>query len=385
MPDRSDSIRSASTSVAVASAGLCALAVAMGIGRFAFTPILPMMLHDAGLTLTGGSLLASANYIGYLIGALMATLVRVTPSTAIRGGLLAIALTTLAMASSLPLPLWMALRLLAGVASAWVLISVSSWSLGALARFQMPWLGNLVFAGVGLGIASAGVLCLLLTAWGGSAAEAWLALGGLSLLAGLLTWNRFALPTVAANDSMQAPPPGLDAAAWRMILCYGVYGFGYIIPATYLPLMAKQALPNPALFGWSWPLFGLAAAFSTVGAAPLLRRFGARAVWMGCHFLMALGVALPVFAPGLAGIFLAAVLVGGTFIVVTVCAVQDARRVAGPAATRLIAAMTAAFAVGQIAGPLCAAYVLDTDGGFSHSLLAAGALLLASGVALRRT
>src|SRR3546814_16415570 len=60
----------------LAFSGLVALAVAMGIGRFAFTPLLPMMQNDAGLALTQGGWLASANYLGYLIGALAAGMLR---------------------------------------------------------------------------------------------------------------------------------------------------------------------------------------------------------------------------------------------------------------------------------------------------------------------
>jgi sugar phosphate permease len=121
--------------VARALAGLAALAVAMGIGRFAFTPVLPMMLRDAGLSLAAGGLLASANYLGYLLGALSAMAVRIRPERAIRGGLLAIGIATLAMGLPLPFAAWLLLRLLAGVASAWVLISVSAWCMESLAGY----------------------------------------------------------------------------------------------------------------------------------------------------------------------------------------------------------------------------------------------------------
>src|SRR4051812_22848249 len=119
----------------IACAGLLALAVAMGIGRFAFTPVLPMMLDDAGLSIAQGGLLASANYAGYLIGAVSATMIRVRAGTAIRGGLALIAVTTLAMGLRLPFEGRLAMRLIAGIASAWVLISISAWSLDTLARF----------------------------------------------------------------------------------------------------------------------------------------------------------------------------------------------------------------------------------------------------------
>ena len=110
----------------IAVAGLIALAVAMGIGRFAFTPILPMMEADAGLTLKAAGWLAAANYLGYLLGALSAA--RLPRAWAIRGSLLLIAVVTFAMGMTDSFALQLLLRLLAGVASAWVLVHVSAWA-----------------------------------------------------------------------------------------------------------------------------------------------------------------------------------------------------------------------------------------------------------------
>src|SRR5882672_1302106 len=115
---------------AAAFAGLAALAVAMGIGRFAFTPILPMMQDDAGVSIAGGGWLASANYAGYLAGALSAIRLRLSLVAAIRTGLLAISLATLAMGLHHGFAYWLVLRALAGVGSAWVLVFVSAWALG---------------------------------------------------------------------------------------------------------------------------------------------------------------------------------------------------------------------------------------------------------------
>jgi len=115
-----------------ALAGLAALAVAMGIGRFAFTPILPMMLQDAGLSVVARGWLASANYLGYFAGAVWAGMghaARVQGALAIRAGLAAIALSTLAMAFDAGLAAWALLRFIAGVASAWVLVHTSAWVL----------------------------------------------------------------------------------------------------------------------------------------------------------------------------------------------------------------------------------------------------------------
>ncbi len=379
--------RTTSSPLALAIAGMLALAVAMGIGRFAFTPVLPMMLGDAGISIASGGLLASANYFGYLAGALMAMAVRIRRETTIRGGLLAIGFTTFAMGVHLPLEGWLLMRFLAGVASAWVLISISGWTLEKLAGYQRPLLNSTVFAGVGTGIAIAGLLCMALINAGANSSQAWIVLGAFSLAATAVTWRSFEPVALATGQPKAADKTGYrwNADTIRLVVCYGVFGFGYIIPATFLPVMAKKVLADPALFGWSWPIFGLAAALSTLAVAVLIRRVGNRHLWIACHFVMAIGVALPVVWPHVAAIFLAALFVGGTFMVITLTAMQEAKLVAGStgnAATALIAAMTSAFAAGQIIGPLLITYVFKGDAGFSHALLVAAALLAISAVAL---
>jgi predicted MFS family arabinose efflux permease len=369
--------------VAKAFAGLAALAVAMGIGRFAFTPVLPMMLQDAGLSIASGGLLASANYLGYLLGALSAIAVRVRPERAIRAGLLIIGISTIAMSFSLPFAAWLLLRLLAGVASAWVLISVSAWCLESLAGYQRPFLNSMVFAGVGAGIAAAGLICMALAEANAASFDAWAVLGILSMAVTAVIWRFFRSQKIVAGADRQAThgPYQWHAESVRLVFCYGVFGFGYIIPATFLPVMAKNTLQGSALFGWSWPIFGLAAALSTLAVATLVRRMGNRRVWMASHFVMATGVVLPVVWPNLWTIFAAALCVGGTFMVITLAALQEAKRIAGNNATVLIAAMTSAFATGQIVGPLTVTSGIGNSG-FSLALIIAAAMLAASALIL---
>lgn len=378
--------------LAAALAGMAALAVAMGIGRFAFTPILPMMLQDAGLTIASGGLLASANYLGYLLGALSAMAIRIRPESAIPASLLAIALTTLAMGWSLPFGVWVLLRLLAGVASAWMLISVSAWCMEALAAYRRPFLNSVVFAGVGTGIAVAGLLCLGLMHAGLGSAWAWTTLGLLSALVTAVVWGQFrqhanAAATVATTTTVQPVARQRyrwNAASLRIVCSYGLFGFGYIIPATFLPVMARTALQGAGAFAWSWPVFGIAAALSTLTVAMLVRLAGNRRVWIIGQLIMAAGVALPAISPQLPSILIAALCVGGTFMVVTLVALQEAKRIAGKDATGLIAAMTSAFAAGQIAGPLTVSAGIGNangNGSFAIALIVA-ALLLAGGALL---
>ena len=369
----------------VALAGLIALAVAMGIGRFAFTPILPMMQEDAGVSIAMGGWLASANYVGYLAGALSVIWWRIGATTGIRVGLAAIGLGTLAMGLEHHFMAWLALRALAGVASAWVLIYVSAWCLENLASLGHPALGSTVYAGVGAGIALAGALCLALMHVGAGSARAWIVLGALSIVLSLGIWTVFR-PHVGSPGA-GAERSGQRGMAWdreslRLVLCYGAFGFGYIIPATFLPVMAKQVIRDPAIFGWSWPIFGAAAMGSTLGTSMLRGFITNRRLWIASHLVMAFGVALPIVWPGIVPIMLAALLVGGTFMVITMVGMQEARGVAGARATGLMAAMTAAFAVGQIAGPISVSLVVGAGGSVAAALVIACVFLVVSAYAL---
>jgi predicted MFS family arabinose efflux permease len=170
---------------------------------------------------------------------------------------------------------------------------------------------------------------------------------------------------------------------WIWIFCYGAFGFGYIVPATFLPAMARQVLSDSAWFGWVWPVFGAAAGLSTLLAARLVTARLARQLWAASHLVMAVGVIAPLFVPGLAGLLISALLVGGTFMVATMAGMQHARVVAGANATPLIGAMTAAFATGQVIGPLAvSALKHQPDGGLAIALSGSCVLLVLSAIVL---
>jgi MFS family permease len=355
--------------MSIALAGLACLAVAMGIGRFAFTPLLPMMQADSGLSFTAGGWLASANYLGYLFGALSAGLF-LRSRRVIRVGMLVIAGSTLGMGITEQPAVWAALRLAAGMASAWVLVHVSAWCLPRLMGRRT--LAGVVYAGVGVGIVVAGAVCAMLMAWGVPSSRAWIVLGAMCLLPTFVLWHVF-----VTDGSARSPAAGRwNPQWWPLVLCYGAFGFGYIIPATFLPAMARGEIADPALFGWAWPVFGAAAAASTLAVAVLSRRFTDRRLWGMSQLVMALGVGAPLAVRGLAGILIAALCVGGSFMVVTMTGMQEALQVAGAQVARLMAAMTAAFATGQILGPVFASLLIEARGGLSAALLL-GCLLLA--------
>jgi MFS family permease len=365
----------------------------MGIGRFAFTPLFPLMVRDGLLDSHAGAMLAAANYLGYLAGALTASRLRVKPALLMALGLAGTVLITAAVGWTGSALWWAVLRFLAGVMSAWTLVATSAWGLGWLGAIGRPDLAGVQFSGVGIGIAAAGLFCLLL----GSALpspQLWIGLAALGALA--------IVPPLVVSRSLPAPPaPAVAAAASTsttatsaingaptrtggLIACYTLFGFGYILPATYLPALARQLVDDPRVFGLAWPVFGAAAAISTVLVSWRLAKANRLRVWASAHMLMAVGVLLPAVWTSLVSVTLAALLVGGTFMVITMVGMQEARARADGQATRVLGRMTAGFALGQLAGPLVSAGIARltaTDAGALRLALALSALGLVASAA----
>ena len=268
---------SATQALHIAWAGMAALAVAMGIGRFAFTPLLPMMLHDGVVDIAAGSWLATANYFGYLVGALLFMSLpwlgrRLGPmpghALLVRGGLVATVVLTAGLVLPWPL-LWPTLRFGAGVASALVFLGTTNWCMGRLMELGQPALGGLVFCGPGLGIVLTGVPASAMVAAGWTAAAGWAVFAVLAIGISAAVWPSFhsrvgaGAPQAAGALAMAAPGPLAQRSL--LALAYGLAGFGYIITATFLPVIARAALPPgsvwPDLF---WPLFGVGVALGAL-------------------------------------------------------------------------------------------------------------------------
>lgn len=373
--------------LAVCIAAMLSLSIAMGVGRFAFTPLLPLMAREGALSNEAGALLAAGNYLGYLVGALLAARIRLRPAALLALGLVSTVLVTAAVGCTSSVALWAILRFAAGVMSAWTLVATSAWGLAWLAALGRPRLAGAVYAGVGLGIAATGIVCLVMD--GQAASTIWLALGLLAAMGALLplaiAWR---FPAPVAGTAAPTPVPGAPANAGALIACYTLFGFGYILPATYLPALARALVDDPQVFGWAWPLFGTAAALSTVAVSLLLQKANRLKVWAAAHLLMGVGVLLPSVWPSLVSVAIAAVLVGGTFMVITMLAMQEARARAEGNATAVLGQMTAGFAFGQLMGPVASAALgmlaSDFSTAMNWALALAAAGLLSSAIYLWR-
>lgn len=365
-------------------AGMTVLALALGIGRFLLTPLLPLMQADAGLSLVGGGWLASVNNIGYLLGALLCTALALPQRASLRLGLIGVALGTLGMGLAPSLALWLLCRFVAGVAAATLMVHGIAWCSAHLRVHGRVGLEAVLYSGPGIGIIASGTLVAALHGAGLDSARWWLASGVASIAVIALVWRTLDAPSAPAATTTKSDARGA-VPTWPLVAIYGLFGFGYVIPATFLPLIADAQLHLPALREWFWPLYGVATVLATLllGALPAPRSNYAGLA--GCCLSMLLGTVLCLYWPSRAGLALGTVLEGAAITPVVMFTMREAARLAPRDPTRLIGALTVAFGIGQIVGPPVAATLAAHRHGFAAPLeLAALAAVLALAIALSR-
>lgn len=365
------------------TASFIALMMAMGIGRFALTPQLPHLLSEGQIDLTAAGLIAAANYLGYFVGAVDAMFARRHHHVRLRllGGLWLCVLLTLASFWANGFWSHLLLRFGTGVASAWVLVMITALSQPLAAAAGRPRLGALVFAGPGLGIFLTGLLALGSHLLGQTSATLWLIYAAVALvmLLGILPF----LPQPATAVVTQTVNTSGNQGIGRLGLIYGLYGLGYIIPATFLSQMANAQFHGQWMADLFWPCFGLAAAIGVVLVS--LRRHNPNATrhWLiATLWLQAAGVFACLLGSG-PGLALGVILCGTPFLACMQLVMQRSRELAPHATQRNAGLLTACFAVGQLAGPLLAATSSHFSGGLQPALIVAGSgLLIAGGLLL---
>ncbi len=365
-------------------ASAVALMMAMGIGRFSLTPQLPRLIAEGQFDLTAGGLVAAANYLGYFLGAVDGMFARQPAQVRLRlhGGLWLCVLLTLASTAADGFWSHLLLRFGTGVASAWVLVMITSLSQQLANAHGRQRLGALVFAGPGAGIAATGLLALGAHLLGLGSAALWLiyAMAALVMLLAVLRWlPRAQEPAPVAATSNSGPTQGNGIG--RLGLVYGLYGIGYILPATFLSQMANQQFQGQWMADLFWPAFGLSAALGVVVVS--LRRPGRTSAWLTATlWLQGLGV-LACLQGGGIGLGLGVVLCGGPFLACMQLVMQRSRELAPHATQRNAGLLTACFALGQLSGPLLAALSSHFSGGLQPALvMAAAGLGLAGALAL---
>jgi MFS family permease len=380
----------------VGLSGAITLAAAMGFGRFFYTPVLPGMIAGIPLSAADAGYVAAGNFAGYLAGAILAgqSFAAGRERTIALCALLATSLLLAAMALTTSVPAFIGIRFLAGVASALALILTSSIVL-PFAREggrQGHVVNFLHFGGVGMGIALSSALAFVVNLSAGGAAHGWrinwLAGAAITLIAVVVVYRLLPRPH-AATERRKEP-----ALAWRLPLVllttsYGLFGFGYVITATFLVTIARQGDAGPIVEFLAWFVTGTAAAISLLAWHPAAIRLGLAKSYVVAMIALAIGVVGSVLLPSTSGALFGGLLLGATFMVITAYGLQLGGKLAPESPRRALSSMTAAFGTGQIAGPLVAGWAAEKSGSFALPTLIATAVLVVSvvlaAIVVRRT
>jgi MFS family permease len=354
--------------------GAATLLVAMGLGRFAFTALLPAMQTATGFTDADAGLMASLNLAGYLAGVFLAGRAPATLRPLLFHIGLAVAVVCIAgMGLTLGLWFWDLLRLAAGISSGllFVLGTAFVYERGAATG---PTGAALHFAGVGTGIALTGLTAQFVPDW----RAAWIFLG---VVAVALAWPAAGVPSDGPRRGSTATPAA-PRMRWTpvfslLVVAYALEGLGYIVTGTFLVAILRRLPETAHLASFAWVLAGLAAIPSPLVWTRIAHRFGAWVSLTVAYVVQAIGIfAALTGSPGAA--LFSAVSYGFTFIGITGVSIALAARLQPGATARATALITIGYGIGQVIGPWAAGLVATGSSGFALPLIGAGTVVTAS-------
>jgi len=338
----------------IAITSMVCMIVAMGMGRFALTPQLPHMIAEGQITLTQASLLAAANFLGYLLGAIETIGAKRHLILRLKLGLWGSGII-LVLSAFMPFGIVgiyvnLLLRFLAGIASAWTLVLISTWLQHKLKEEHT--LRTVAFSGPGVGIMLTGIIALGLDYWHANAAINWFVFGVVALTAVFIIDKNLpdSLPELPTEKIFSLSP-----AAYRLIISYTLCGVGYVLPATFLSKLAVDQFPGSLMADAFWPLFG----FSVIIGMSLLashRNMKNPQWWLaGIFCVQGIGVLACTYLPGIAGLLIGALFVGGSFLAILQLTMRLGSELAPNHVRAMTGILTTGFAVGQLIGPLLSA------------------------------
>jgi predicted MFS family arabinose efflux permease len=369
----------------VLSAGIFSLILTLGVARFAYTPLLPLMQQQAGLGVAEAGWLAAINYAGYLSGALIASRISslVLKDRLYRIGMVLAIVSTLVMGLSTNVVVWALSRYVAGLTSAAGMLLgtglIMNWLIRHTHRSEL----GIHFAGIGLGIAGCAGAVMLFTPWL-DWREQWFAFTALGclLLVPALRW----LPppdssglTTSGQKMLDQPPSSLYLRVF--MAAYFCAGFGYVVSVTFIVAIVNQL---PGLAGWGNLVFlaiGIGAAPACINWDLIARRTGDLNALILAALLQIVGILLPVMVPGLWAAMLGALLFGGTFIGMVSLVLSMAGRYYPGMPAKMIGKMTLSYGVAQIIGPAVTGQIGARLGSYNAGLYVAAGIM-ALGAAL---
>ena len=372
----------------VTTGGVCGLVLTIGLARFAYTPLLPSLQEQTGLSDAGAGALAAVNYAGYMSGALAAAWIDDVRwrHRLYSTGLWMALLTTAAMALSPWMPAWALWRFIGGLCGATGMLLGSGLVLGWLMRHgHRPELG-LHFMGIGLGI-----VVSALGAWGLAQVwpewwRQWLAFAGLGVVffVPAWVWRPPVPPAVAAAQADEGAHTVSRRWLWTLLGSYFAAGWGFVISATFTVAMVER---EPALAGqgpWAWAMVGVAAMPAVFVWDRVARRIGDTRALLLALGLQTVSVVLPALSGSLAAAMAGAVGYGATFIGIVSLTLALVGRRSPHNPGKAMARLTLSYGAAQMMAPVVAGLMAQSTGTFRGALwLTAGVMV--AGMALLAT
>ena len=372
----------------VITGGICGLVLTIGLARFAYTPLLPSLQSQTGLSDAAAGGLAAINYAGYMSGALAATWIENVRwrHWLYSAGLWMALITVAAMALTTWMPAWAMVRYVGGLCGATGMLLGSGLVLGWLIRQgRRPELG-LYFIGLGLGIVVSAVGAWALAQWWPTWSDQWLAFAvlGLVFFVPAWKWRPPVPPQVVAAHEASTGSLGSRRWTWTMVTSYFAAGWGFVISATFTVAIVER---EPALAGLgplAWALVGMAAMPAVFIWDLVARRVGEKRALLFAFGLQTLSVILPAISGDLWAALAGAVGYGATFIGIVSLTLALAGRRAPSNPGKAMAKLTLSYGVAQILAPVVAGYMAQTTGTFKGALWLT-ALVMTAGMALLAT
>ena len=371
--------------------GICTLILTIGIARFAYTPLLPLMQAQAGLSDAAGGWLATANYLGYMSGALLAASLSSLKLKfkLYRAGVLLALVSTFWMAQTQDFAIWAALRYVAGLSAAAGMLLASGLVLNWLMRHGHRAELGIHFSGIGLGIIVSGVVVMALNRLNLDWAAQWQVFGALGLLLAVPAWAWVPPPAITstatasavagpASASAPAAPPAPPAAWMRLMLAmYFCAGFGFVISATFTVAIAAKQSALAHTGGLAWVMVGLAAVPAVLAWDRIARRVGDLPALLAAFVMQTASVLLPAFSDLPAMFLAAALLYGGSFIGIVSLTLALVGRAFPANPAKAMARLTLSYGVAQVLAPALAGQMAQASGSYRGALLLTAVVMVA--------
>jgi predicted MFS family arabinose efflux permease len=363
----------------VLSAGILSLVLMVGIARFAYTPLLPLMQQQAGLGVSEGGWLAAINYLGYLCGAIAASFISdlALKDRLYRIGLVVAVVTTAGMGLTENLSLWALLRFLAGLSSAAGLLLGSGLILNWLIRHGHRSELGIHFTGLGLGIGFCAIAVELMNHhfdWN----QQWLLLTLMGTLILIPAWLWLPQPdtsTITRSGEAMIDTPPSKSFLRLFMAAYFCAGVGYVVSATFIVAIVDQLPGLEGKGSWTFMVLGLAAAPACIVWDLIARRYGDLNALIGAYLLQILGILLPVIEPSLTLAMIGAALFGATFIGIVSLILTMAGRYYPTRPAKMMGKMTVSYGIAQILAPAITGLLAEHSGSYSDGLYLAAAMM----------